>query len=376
MAAARMMRLRRVSRNRRPAGAPTCRGHRRARTGHKTWSLPRFRGRVKFRPILGFGLHVPAVIEGGAAGAVRPPAAPNQYQDQDERPPASRRRRSASCPACIAAGRRAATPARTGSSLSPVVASTAASKSSPASSRRSSGRQRSGRVPTGQFGDRRGSQRVRGVRVRGRSAERAVQRRERRDGAAHDGRGSAPARRSAPIRPRPTRRSPRRTRAGTRTDTASWSARCASSCRRVRSRSPWSARSRMVRAPGSAMAAPQDGARPEVSESRMRPSGTTISRSAPGSRRPRPGQSAGRSAASASSRATACWAGQATAVTRPTWTAVGAALQQEGESYETRLRGTSPPAAATSSISLQRLAHGLNLLALCPSAQVCIASSR
>ena len=49
---------------------------------------------------------------------------------------------------------------------------------------------------------------------------------------------------------------------------------------------------------------------------------------------------------------------------------------QQRENYESRLRGTSPPAAATSSISLQRLAQGLNLLALCPSAQVCIASSR
>ncbi len=38
---------------------------------------------------------------------------------------------------------------------------------------------------------------------------------------------------------------------------------------------------------------------------------------------------------------------------------------EKEECYEARgLRGTSPPAAATSSISWHRLAHGLNLLAL------------
>jgi hypothetical protein len=43
---------------------------------------------------------------------------------------------------------------------------------------------------------------------------------------------------------------------------------------------------------------------------------------------------------------------------------------------ESGLRGTSPPAAATSSISWQRLAQGLNLLALYPSVHALTASSR
>ena len=80
----------------------------------------------------------------------------------------------------------------------------------------------------------------------------------------------------------------------------------------------------MVRAPGSATAAPQAGARPDDSESRWRPSGTMMSRSGPGRRAPRPGHSVGRPARRARSMARSRWAGHATAVTCPTRTAAGA----------------------------------------------------
>ena len=60
-----------------------------------------------------------------------------------------------------------------------------------------------------------------------------------------------------------------------------------------------------------------------VSESSTRPSRTTTRRSESGSREPRPGHCEGRSASRASATASGSWSGHATAVTRPTCTAVG-----------------------------------------------------
>ena len=123
-----------------------CRGHRGARTGHKSWRLLPIPGRVKFRSAARFRAPrpIPRRAPPGAPdppGAGAGPATSTSRATTSHPPPAMSQltrlyRRRTRC---------AATPARSGPMERPVVASTAASKSSPASSRPSSGV----RVPAG-----------------------------------------------------------------------------------------------------------------------------------------------------------------------------------------------------------------------------------
>ena len=138
-AAARMIRLRRVSRKRRAARAPPAEVTEGRELGIRHGGYHRSRVGSSSGPSSAFGLHVPALVQRGAPDPVGPAAAADQPAPAGRPPPASRRRRSASCPGCSAAGRARCHSCSNRPRVRPVVASTAASKSSPASSRCRSG---------------------------------------------------------------------------------------------------------------------------------------------------------------------------------------------------------------------------------------------
>ena len=229
-------------------------------------------------------------------------------------PPAPRQQPGAQT--CTAAADPAASPHRTGPTVSPVVASTAASKSSPCPRRSMSGVKAAGRVPPGELDHGRSGERIGGLRGDLRAPQGAVEAHEVRDRAPSHGQVQVKQHPAGPTPPRPSRRSPRRTRAGRGTRTAWCSARWASSWRRVRGRSARRRGATMVRAPGNAIAAPHSGARPPVSESSPRAVGhddepKRIGRPAC---RAQATRRAGRPPSRARRRA-GSWAGQATAVT-------------------------------------------------------------
>ena len=185
-------------------------------------------------------------------------------------------------------------------------------------------RQRPGGISAGQLGDGRTGERVGGVRGGGRAAEGAVEAGERGHRAAHHGQVELEAAESVPLAGGPRRVALRRTRAGRARApprAAPGGPARAGGCggdRPDRRGGGWCGR------PGSAMAAPHGGspaAGQRVEQSAVRdddePERAGVSAAQPGPLGRPTGQRA------PARRATARWAGQATAVTWPTWTADG-----------------------------------------------------